>query len=62
MVKTLVLEPNAPSIDIVSHDGWQTTELDEVGVSELFTMFDEAAPGDLVVVDEPGACLDELFK
>lgn len=27
MVNTLVLEPNAPSIDMVSHEGWDGTRL-----------------------------------
>ena len=61
IVKTLVLEPNAPSIDIVSHDGWQTTELDEAATAcEPVALFEDT-PGDLLV-DEPVACLDELFK
>ena len=61
IVNTLVLEPNAPSIDIVTHEGWQRTELDEAWAAcKLLTLFADAL-GDFIV-DEAAACLDELFE
>ena len=59
IVKTFVLEPKAPSIDIVNHEGWQTTVLLFDGwVATVCTL---VAPGDLVA-DEPCVCFDVLQK
>ena len=62
MVKTFVFDPNGPSIDMVNHDGWQTTVVGcgvvVVDVEAKLLLFADEEPGDFVELCPLALCFD----